>query len=52
MKTLLWFFRNRRSRSEPLESDGIPDGINDGRPLEQRFIEAVDFALWEADQHG
>jgi hypothetical protein len=26
--------------------------VNDGRPLEQRFIEAVDFALWEADRHN
>jgi hypothetical protein len=43
---------NESRRTYPLESDGIPDWVNDGRPLEQRFIEAVDFALWEADHHN
>jgi hypothetical protein len=40
-------------RVYPLESDGIdldiPAWVNDGRPLEQRFIEAVDVALWESE---
>jgi hypothetical protein len=40
-------------RAWPLESDGvdldIPDWVNDARPLEQRFIEAVDVALWEGE---
>jgi hypothetical protein len=40
-------------RAYPPESDGIDltwqVTYNDGRPLEQRFIEAVDVALWETE---
>jgi hypothetical protein len=38
-------------RPYPLESDGIDvTPVDDSRPLHEQFIEAVDFALWEADQ--
>jgi hypothetical protein len=43
----------RRGVHWPLESDGIdldiPAWVNDSRPLEQRFIEAVHFAQWEGE---
>lgn len=59
--TLVWGFRRARTAYQreleqrdhwPPESDGldIPDRVNDGdTPLYQRFITAVDMALWESE---